>query len=141
MDGFQGEVNQVVQRFVAEVAELARRAALEMLAAAFGGGAAGPTPTLAAAPVAAPAAAQRRAAPRVDRGAKRPAAELDALRVRLAAFVKAHPGLRIEQMNKQLGTTTKDLALPMRKLIAEGQVSPKGRKRSTTYFPGRKAKR
>jgi hypothetical protein len=28
--------------------------------------------------------------------------------------VKANPGLRIEQINKELGTTTKDLALPSR---------------------------
>jgi hypothetical protein len=40
-----------------------------------------------------------------------------------AAFVKAHPGLRIEQINKELGTTTKDMALPIRKLIAEGMIS------------------
>jgi predicted transcriptional regulator len=52
--------------------------------------------------------------------------------------VKNNPGLRIEQINKQLGTTTKDLALPIRKLISDGVVSAKGQKRSTTYFPGRK---
>jgi hypothetical protein len=39
-----------------------------------------------------------------------------------------------------LGTTTKDLELPIRKLVADGMISPKGKKRSTTYFPGRKAK-
>ena len=38
-----------------------------------------------------------------------------------------------------MGTTTKDLALPIRKLIAEGQVVAKGKKRSTTYHPGKKA--
>jgi len=54
--------------------------------------------------------------------------------------VKAHPGLRIEQINKELGTTTKDLALPIRKLISEAAITAKGEKRSTTYFPGRKAK-
>lgn len=140
MDSFQGEMNQLVQRFVAQIAELARRATRDTLASAFGGNAAS------AAAVASPhvdpagAARVRRVAPRVDRGAKRPASELEALRSRLVAFVKAQPGLRIEQINKELGATTKELALPMRKLIAEGQVSAKGQKRSTTYFPGRKAK-
>jgi predicted transcriptional regulator len=57
---------------------------------------------------------------------------------KFAAFVKANPGLRIEQINKQLGTTTKDLALPIRKLISEGMLKAKGQKRSTTYFPGKK---
>jgi hypothetical protein len=37
-------------------------------------------------------------------------------------------------MNEELGTTTKDLALPIRKLIAEGMVSAKARKRSMQYF-------
>ena len=49
---------------------------------------------------------------------------------------RTNPGLRIEQINKQLGTTTKDLALPIRKLIAEGALKAKGEKRSTTYFAG-----
>jgi hypothetical protein len=48
--------------------------------------------------------------------------------------------MRIEQINKQLGTTTKDLALPIRKLISEGAITTKGQKRSTTYFAGKKAK-
>jgi len=55
------------------------------------------------------------------------------------SFVKANPGMRIEQINKELGTTTKDMALPIRKLISERMVISKGNKRSTTYFPGKKA--
>jgi predicted transcriptional regulator len=58
---------------------------------------------------------------------------------KFASFVKANPGLRIEQINKELGTTTKDLALPIRKLIADRVISAKGQKRSTMYFPGKKA--
>ena len=40
--------------------------------------------------------------------------------------MKAHPGLRIEQINKELGTLTKDLALPIRKLLI---------KRGDTWVP------
>jgi hypothetical protein len=68
------------------------------------------------------------------RGAKRTAADLDQLGTSFVSFVAKHPGLRIEQINKELGTSTKDLALPIRKLIAEGQIKTKGKKRSTTYF-------
>jgi hypothetical protein len=78
--------------------------------------------------------------PRGGRGAKRTAADLEALSEKFAAFVKANPGLRIEQINKELGTMTKDLALPIRKLLANKEISAKGQKRSTTYFPGKKAK-
>ncbi|HET9620659.1 MAG TPA: hypothetical protein VFP84_04790, partial [Kofleriaceae bacterium] len=92
--------------------------------------------TAASAPFA--AAARGVGRPRGGRGAKRTSADLDALSERFASFVKSNPGLRIEQINKQLGTTTKDLALPIRKLIADGTISAKGQKRSTTYFAGKK---
>lgn len=134
MSDFQTEMNRVVQGFVAQITELARRAAIDTLESAFGGrGGRG-------APAAAALAASfgRVGRPRGGRGAKRSSADLEALSQRFATFVKANPGLRIEQINKQLGTTTKDLALPIRKLISEGVISAKGQKRSTTYFAGKK---
>jgi predicted transcriptional regulator len=78
--------------------------------------------------------------PRGGRGAKRTSADLEALSDKFASFVKANPGLRIEQINKQLGTTTKDLALPIRKLVADGEIKTKGAKRSTQYFAGKSKK-
>ena len=68
------------------------------------------------------------------KGAKRAPGEIDKLATTFHAFVVKHPGLRIEQINKQLSTTTKDLALPIKKLIADGALKAKGAKRSTTYF-------
>jgi len=138
MSDFQNEMNRVVQGFVATITELARRAAIDTLESAFGGrvprGAGAPTAAVALAA----ASFGRVGRPRGGRGAKRTAADLEALSERFASFVKANPGLRIEQINKQLGTTTKDLALPIRKLISEGVLSAKGQKRSTTYFAGKK---
>jgi hypothetical protein len=139
MSDFQNEMNRTVQGFVAQITELARRAAITTLESAFGeraarGGAA------ATAVVAVPAAGIGRIGrPRGGRGAKRTAADLEALSERVAMFVKANPGLRIEQINKQLGTTTKDLALPIRKLIGDGVINAQGQKRSTTYFAGKRA--
>ncbi len=135
MNDFQNDMNRTVQGFVAQITELARRAAIDTLESAFGsraprGGGGGA--------VAAPTGHVGR--PRGGRGAKRTAADLEALSGKFASFVKANPGLRIEQINKELGTTTKDLALPIRKLISDGVIKAKGKKRSTTYFPGRKAK-
>jgi len=139
MSDFQNDMNHAVQGFVAQITELARRAALETLESAFGGkaGRVGSTPAIAHT---APPSAARAGRPRGGRGAKRTAEDLEALSEKFAAFVKANPGLRIEQINKELGTTTKDLALPIRKLIADKEISAKGQKRSTTYFPGKKAK-
>lgn len=137
MSDFQTEMNRVVQGFVAQITELARRAAIDTLESAFGGRSGGRGGAAAAAAIAA-AGFGRVGRPRGGRGAKRSSADLEALSEKFASFVKTNPGLRIEQINKQLGTTTKDLALPIRKLISEGVVNAKGQKRSTTYFPGRK---
>jgi predicted HTH transcriptional regulator len=138
MSDFEKEMNFAVQSFVAQIAELARRAALDTLESAFGGRSVrAARPGMATASTAASVVPAGR---RGGRGAKRRPEDLEALSNKFAVFVKAHPGLRIEQINKELGTTTKDLALPIRKLVADGLISAKGKKRSTTYFPGRKAK-
>ena len=137
MSDFQNDMNRAVQGFVAQITELARRAAIDTLESAFGGRAARSGGSVAAA-APAPTSVGRAGRPRGGRGAKRSAADLEALSDQFATFVKSNPGLRIEQINKQLGTTTKDLALPIRKLIADGVISAKGQKRSTTYFPGKK---
>jgi len=136
MNDFQTDMNRTVQGFVAQITELARRAALDTLESAFGGRAGRGGGAAVVASVGAGSVGR----PRGGRGAKRTAADLEALSSKFASYVKAHPGLRIEQINKELGTTTKDLALPIRKLISEGMIKAKGKKRSTTYFAGRKVK-
>ena len=136
MSDFQNEMNRVVQGFVSQITELARRAAIDTLESAFG--ARGGRGASAAVAALTGGSLGRVGRPRGGRGAKRSSADLEALSDKFASFVKANPGLRIEQINKQLGTTTKDLALPIRKLISDGVVSAKGQKRSTTYYPGRK---
>jgi hypothetical protein len=75
----------------------------------------------------------RHAPTRGRNGIKRDAAALAGLSQQFIAFVSKHRGLRIEQINRELGTTTKDLALPIRKLIADGTIKTSGQKRSTTY--------
>jgi hypothetical protein len=122
MNDFQNQLNQVVHGFVGQITELARRAAINTLEAALGrqngkGGAVRLTN---------------------GRGGKRTSHDLERLSETFHGFVVKHPGMRIEQINKELGTTTKDLALPIRKLIADGAIKTKGAKRSTTYFAGKK---
>ena len=67
-------------------------------------------------------------------GIKRAPEDLERISEAFVAFVAKHPGLRIEQINKEIGTSTKDLALPVRKLVAEKRIKAKGKKRSTTYY-------
>jgi predicted HTH transcriptional regulator len=126
MSDFQTEMNRVVQGFVAQITELARRAAIDTLESALKGGKRG-----------AGSLALGRGR---GRGIKRTADELEGLSDKFLDFVEKNPGLRIEQINKQLGTTTKDLQLPIRKLLADGHLKAKGQKRSTTYFIGKAKK-
>lgn len=125
MSDFQTEMNRVVADFVNQITELARAAARDMIDEALGKGG----------KVSLAGFGRGRGR---GRGGKRTANELDDLADRFHSFVNKHPGLRIEQINKQLGTTTKDLALPIRKLISDGALKTKGAKRSTTYFAGAK---
>lgn len=125
MSDFQTEMNRVVSDFVAQITELAKAAAKDMIDQALGKGGKGGL-----------AVRGRR-----GRGGKRSQEELDSLAEQFHAYVAKHPGLRIEQINAQLGTTTKDLALPIRKLIADGAIKTKGAKRSTTYFASDSKKR
>lgn len=120
MSNFQTEMNRVVHDFVAQITELARAAARDMFDQALG------------------KAGEDRA--RGRRSGKRTSDELGTLAETFHAFVTKHPGLRIEQINKQLGTNTKELALPIRKMIAEGTLKTKGDKRSTAYFADNKKK-
>jgi hypothetical protein len=128
MSDFQTEMNRVVAGFVAQITDLARAAARDMIDEALGRGG----------KISIGGLGRGRSGRGRGRGAKRTSDELDRLADQFHAFVTKHPGLRIEQINKQLSTTTKDLALPIRKLLAEGALKTKGTKRSTTYFPGSK---
>jgi hypothetical protein len=129
MSDFQTEMNRVVSDFVAQITELARAAARDMIDQALGKGSKGGS-----------ISSLSRGRGR-GRGSKRTSDELDVLADNFHAFVAKHPGMRIEQINKQLGTTTKDLALPIRKLISEGALKTKGEKRSTQYFAGESKKK
>ena len=126
MSDFQTEMNRVVAGFVAQITELARRAAMDMVHNALSKGGSASINGLRG---------------RRGKGIKRTSDELDKLGENFHSFVAKHPGLRIEQINKQLGTSTKDLALPIRKMIADGSLKTKGEKRSTTYFAGESRKK
>jgi len=127
MANYQSEVQKLVDGFVGELLEIWRRQAIDTLTGGMGGGR---------------GQGGRAASSGLSlgrgrgRGAKRTSNELDQLADGFVEFVTKNPGLRIEQINKQLGTTTKDLALPIRKLLSDGVIKAKGKKRSTAYFPG-----
>ena len=154
MPDIQSQIEQIVSQATAQAAAritaLFRQSAADLLDAFGDVKATGPkargrkaasarSMSLASAtvPVAAVAPARGRRGRR-GKGEKRPAGEITALAKKVGAFIRANPGKRVEEINRELGTSTKDLALPLKKLIGEKVVKTKGAKRATTYWPARK---
>jgi len=148
MADFQPQLSTLVDQFVAQVTTVARETAMQTLQAALGAAndvVARLRPgtvttsnlrsvTSATQPSASRAPVTRTAGARA-KGEKRPSNEIESVRTRLLEFIERNPGLRVEQINAKLGTTTRDVALPLRKLIGEGVIRSEGEKRSTQYFP------
>src|SRR5215831_1615633 len=135
MSEFNDQISKLVNEFVAQVAALARRAAMETLESALSGAVPSGGPRRRGRPPAA-APSLSLGGGRRAKGAKRPADEIERTKVSLYDYIKGNPGQRVEQINKALGTSTKDLTLPLKKLIAEKAVRTEGEKRATAYFPG-----
>jgi hypothetical protein len=68
-----------------------------------------------------------------SRSGKRSPEELAKTADRLLRHIKSNPGQRAEQIAEGVGTSTKALALPLRKLVAEKRLKTKGVARGTTY--------
>jgi hypothetical protein len=141
MSDLSQEISGLVEEFVSKVTGLARQAAMDALNGALGapsgGGVAGR-----GAPKArggrqpsAPAVLVRRGAATSKPGAKRPPEEMARIKDQVLAYVIANPGNRVEHLKVALGYPTKDLTLPIKKLIAEGAIRSEGEKRATTYLP------
>lgn len=73
----------------------------------------------------------RRPAP----GAKRSPAEIAKTASDVQTFVAAHPGTNAEAIKTALGVELNVIELPIKKLLASKQISRKGHKRATRYYP------
>jgi hypothetical protein len=70
---------------------------------------------------------------RKSRGGKRSPEQMAKLSARLLAYIAEHPGQRSEQISAATKLATGDLALPLRKLVAEKRIKSSGVARGTTY--------
>lgn len=127
----ESDIRSRVEAFVEELTAMIRASALDLVNEALGEGGSRPGRRGGGRR---PAAAAVVSTGRRAKGAKRDPKMLQALTDRLGDFIKKNPGQRIEQIGKALGTPTKDLALPVKKLLAGKKISTKGQKRATTYF-------
>jgi hypothetical protein len=114
------EIQALVDNFVADLSELAKRIAIEQVKTAFGAGAKFLPPM-----VSAPVRSTR---------ARRGQSEIDALRGKLLAAIAEQPGRRTEDLNAVLGTQTAQIAQLLRRLVAERVVRTEGARRGTRYF-------
>ena len=116
------ELQALVDDFVAELSDLAKRIAIEQLKTAFGTGAQRADVPFASTPP-----------PRAGR-TRRGHREIEALRDKLLAVIAEQPGRRAEDINLALGTSTPQIAQPLRHLVAEHLVRTEGTRRGTRYF-------
>ena len=126
---FDQQIRKTIEAFVGELSGLVRAAAVQSVTEAFGGGSA-PSARATAAPRAARSGGRGRA-----KGQKRAPEDLVALVGQLLSAIKTTPGQRMEQIAKGLKSSTQELALPAKKLIADKKVKTKGERRATKYFP------
>jgi hypothetical protein len=127
MPSFEQQISQRVQAFVSEITELARRQALETLSTALAAGGAA---------IGAGRGRGRKGNGHVaSAGGRRSADQIEATSRALIGEITARPGQRVEQIGGRLGRPTRELALPLRKLVRQKRIRTEGQRRATKYFP------
>jgi hypothetical protein len=124
-----------IDTFTTEITALVRASALEAVHGALGA-------TLATAPAKRgpgrpPKAAAQTAAPapkRRGRPAKRTPEDVAKMGESVVAHVAKNPGQSVEQIGKALGAKTKELALPIIRMIEAKKLRTTGQRRGTRYF-------
>ncbi len=138
------EIRERIESFIGDVSTLVKRFALEAVQSVLGD--AGSAPKLKRGPGRPPkagsasplVAAKRKAG---GKRGRRAGEDIEKASEMMLAAIKSKPGLRLEELGKVLGVSTKGLKLPASKLIASGEVRTQGEKRGRKYFPGRARKK
>ncbi|MCC6217326.1 MAG: DNA-binding protein [Polyangiaceae bacterium] len=134
MSDINQRIQEKVEAFVEDLSALVRRAAVQAVEASLGVVAekvAAPSPRSRKASAAKP---QRKKAAAVV-GQKRPPEEIAQTLDNVLAYVTENPGVGVEQIAAALGTKTRLLTLPIRKLLESGALTRDGEKRATKYSP------
>src|SRR6185503_8915330 len=117
------EIQALVDNFVADLSELAKRIAIEQLKAAFGVGAKLAGTKLGSVKL-----------PPITMSAPKPSRANGARRGKLLSAIADQPGRRAEDISASLGAKTAEIAQPLRRLVAERLVRTEGARRGTRYF-------
>jgi hypothetical protein len=125
------ELRSKIDSFLGELSGLIKKSALDAVHAALGNGVAparrGPGR---------PRGNTKAASPAARADGKRTPEQVAADAERIASYVRANPGSRLEQIAAGLGTGSQELKLPVIKLLASKALRKTGQKRGTQYFAG-----
>ena len=134
MASIEKQIRASIESFVAELNALVRQAAVDAVQGALGGNSdSNPRGSKRNPRVAAQTPTPRR---RVRRGrrVKRSPKTLARLQSRLLDEISRKPGQRIEAISRSMGVSTKDLNLPIKKLLESNRIQKRGEKRATEYY-------
>ena len=126
------QIRSHVDTLVAELTELVREEALRTVQEALGGAASAPRRRRPGRPRKKAKRTRRKTA---RKRVRRSSADVGALADRILAHVKAHPGRGITEIARSLRRTSKDLRLPVLKLLAKRKLKTTGQRRGTKYHP------
>ena len=118
------EIRTCIYSFVEELSALVKQAAVDSVADALGGAA----PDRRRGP-----GRPRTTAPKRGKPVRRSAGSLDAAAARVLSHVKANPGSGVTEIAAALRKTSKNLRLPIQKLLEEKVLRTTGQRRGTKY--------
>lgn len=129
MSDIETQIQAHIQKFVVELNDLVRRAAIKAVTEALGSNVTAARPASPRPPKATKAKARQR------RGGRRSPRAMKKDQEGLVTYITAHPGELMEDIAKALGSSSKEMARPVSKLIAAGTVRRVGERRASRYFP------
>lgn len=124
------QIRDRIEAFVDEVADLVRRAALDSVKEALEGPGSSPRPR---GPRRKKGGARKKAGS--ARRGRRSSADVGAMGDTVASYVRANPGQTVTEIGVALGLGSKELRLPLTKLIEEKRLRTTGQRRGTRYHP------
>lgn len=124
------QIRTCIDSFVEELSSLVRQAAVESVQEALGAGAAPRTRRKVTRKKKATRAATAR------KGGRRSSESVAATAEAIVAHVRSNPGQNVGEIGDALGLSSKDLKLPIQKLIEEKKLKTTGQRRGTRYHLG-----
>ncbi len=76
--------------------------------------------------------------PRKSRGGRRSSTDVESIAAALESHIRANPGQTVTEIVRALGSSAKELRLPLQKLIAAKAIHTTGQRRGTRYHAGGK---